>query len=57
MEMKEQDGITLIDKVIESSNLWQAYGKVRKNKGAPGIDGITVEELEEHMKKYYIILL
>lgn len=57
MEMKEQDGITLIDKVIESSNLWQAYGKVRKNKGAPGIDGITVEELEEHMKKYYPTLV
>lgn len=57
MEMKEQDGITLIDKVIESGNLWQAYEKVRKNKGAPGIDGITVEELEDHMKKYYPTLV
>ena len=57
MEMKEQDGITLIDKVIESSNLWQAYGKMRKNKGAPGIDGITVEKLEEHIKNYYTALV
>lgn len=53
MDMKEQDGIELIDKVIADGNLWSAYEKVRKNKGAPGIDGITVYELKAHMGKYY----
>ena len=54
MEMKEQDGINLIDKVIADDNLWEAYKKVKTNKGAPGIDGITVNELESHIKKYYL---
>src|SRR5690625_692007 len=51
--MEEQDGIKLIDKVISDGNLWNAYEKVRKNKGAPGIDGVTIYELKEHMQKYY----
>lgn len=53
MDMKEQDGIGLIDKVIADKNLWSAYKKVRKNKGAPGTDGITVYQLKEHMETYY----
>jgi group II intron reverse transcriptase/maturase len=53
MDMKEQDGINLINKVIADDNLWKAYKKVKTNKGAPGIDGITVNELESHMRKYY----
>lgn len=53
MDMKEQDGINLIDKVINDDNLWNAYVKVKSNKGAPGIDGITVDQLKGHMVKYF----
>lgn len=53
MDMKEQDGISLIEQVIADDNLWSAYKKVRKNKGAPGVDGITVYQLKSHMEKYY----
>ncbi|RKJ43382.1 group II intron reverse transcriptase/maturase, partial [Butyricicoccus sp. 1XD8-22] len=53
MDMKEQDGINLIDKVIANNNLWKAYKKVKENNGAPGIDGITVTQLKSHMRKYY----
>ena len=53
MDMKEQDGINLINKVIDDKNLWDAYKKVKANKGAPGIDGITAYELEAHMRIYY----
>lgn len=53
MDMKEQDGIKLIDKVIADDNLWNAYEKVRKNKGAPGVDGITVYQLKTYMEEYY----
>jgi RNA-directed DNA polymerase len=53
MDMREQDGIYLIDQVITDDNLWGAYKKVRKNKGAPGVDGITVYQLKGHMEKYY----
>ncbi|AOV09096.1 group II intron reverse transcriptase/maturase [Sporosarcina ureilytica] len=51
--MKEQDGINLIEQVIADDNLWRAYKKVRKNKGAPGVDGITVYQLKGHLEKYY----
>ncbi|WP_240758362.1 group II intron reverse transcriptase/maturase [Lysinibacillus sp. SGAir0095] len=53
MDMKEQDGINLIDKVIANNNLWRAYKKVKANNGASGVDGITVVQLKSHMKKYY----
>lgn len=53
MDMKEQDGINLINKVIANENLWRAYEKVYSNKGAPGVDGITVYQLKSHMEKYF----
>lgn len=33
MEMKEQTGIKLIDKVIKDASLWGAYKKVKANEG------------------------
>src|SRR5690625_2705990 len=53
MDMKKQDGINLIEHVISDDNLWNAYKRVFNNKGAPGIDGVTVYELENHMRKHY----
>jgi RNA-directed DNA polymerase len=53
IDMKEQDGINLIDKVIANDNLWEAYKKVKANKCTLGVDGMTVYELESNMKKYY----
>lgn len=45
----------LINKVLSRENLLQAYKKVVSNKGAPGVDGITVGELwsfcQEHWTK------
>jgi hypothetical protein len=38
MDMKEQDGINLINKIIADDNLWKVYEKVKANKGAPGIE-------------------
>ena len=41
----------LPEKVLDDRNLYKAYEQVYKNKGASGVDGITVEELE-----YYLFL-
>lgn len=43
---------SLYDKVISSSNLLDAYQKVRRNKGAGGIDGVTLEQFEERVDEY-----
>jgi RNA-directed DNA polymerase len=51
-EVGRQDGIDLIDKVIDDNNLFRACEKVKANKGAPGIDGMTVNELFGHVSKY-----
>ena len=42
----------LLDKVLSKENLNKAYKQVYKNKGASGVDGITVEELFAYMKEH-----
>lgn len=41
---------TLMTEVLEPENLKRALAQVRRNKGAPGIDGMTVDELGAHLK-------
>lgn len=41
---------TLRDQVLERTNLQRALKHVRQNKGAPGIEGMTVDELAEYLK-------
>jgi RNA-directed DNA polymerase len=40
----------LMEAVVAAENMRQALRRVRANKGAPGVDGMTVEELPEHLK-------
>jgi RNA-directed DNA polymerase len=40
---------SLIDKVYRMENLKQAYGTVKANNGAPGIDGQTVQAFGENL--------
>ena len=44
---------TLMEQVMNPENLQAAYLAVKANKGAPGIDGITVEELGDHLRKHW----
>jgi group II intron reverse transcriptase/maturase len=39
-----------MEKVCERRNLQAALKRVRKNKGSPGIDGMTVDELPDHLR-------
>ena len=54
-EGKEQDGADLLERILSRENLNRAYKRVRANKGAPGIDGMTVEDappwLREHREE------
>ena len=44
LERKEQS-MELLEKVLDDNNLFKAYEQVYKNKGASGVDGLTVDEL------------
>ena len=43
----------LMERVCERANLQAALKRVRKNKGSAGIDGMTVDELPEHLKTHW----
>lgn len=51
-EAQEADGAGLLERILGRENLNRAYKRVKANKGAPGIDGMTVETslgwLKEH---------
>ncbi|MDP3089946.1 MAG: group II intron reverse transcriptase/maturase [Nitrospira sp.] len=43
----------LLAHVLERANLQRALKQVRQNKGAPGIDGMTVDELPEYLRHHW----
>ena len=42
--VKEADGADLLERILNRNNLNRAYKRVKANKGAPGIDGMTVKD-------------
>ena len=42
----------LIEKVLSRNNLNDAYRRVKRNKGVPGIDGMTVDELGPYLREH-----
>jgi len=49
-EPESKPTLTLMDRVLERANLQRALKQVCQNKGAPGIDGMTVEALPAYLK-------
>ena len=43
----------LMERVCERANLQAALKRVRKNKGSAGIDGMTVDELPDHLRTHW----
>jgi RNA-directed DNA polymerase len=44
---------TLMEEVVERSNLKLAYQRVVENKGAPGVDDVTVPEFKDWLKMHW----
>ena len=51
---KERDSAEpdLLEAILDRRNLNKAFKRVRKNKGAPGIDGMTVEEALPYLREH-----
>lgn len=47
---------TLMEKVVERRNLEAALKRVRQNKGSPGVDGMTVDELPKYLAENWLEL-
>jgi retron-type reverse transcriptase len=49
--------VELLERILERENLNKAYKRVYANKGASGVDGVTVEELLSYLKEHKAELL
>jgi retron-type reverse transcriptase len=49
---KDQDD--LLEKMLEGDNLRLAYKRVVQNGGAPGVDGVTVAQLQAYLKTHWL---
>ena len=41
----------LLEKILSNQNMNEAYLRVYRNKGASGVDGVTVDELKQYLKE------
>jgi RNA-directed DNA polymerase len=46
-------GEDLMERVVDRANMRRAWKRVRSNKGAPGIDGITLEEFPAYARAHW----
>jgi group II intron reverse transcriptase/maturase len=52
--MSNAEGGSVWERVLERQNLLAALKRVEANGGAPGIDGMTVEELRPYLKEHWL---
>ena len=41
----------LLDRILSRENMLDAYNQVKANKGSAGIDGITMEQIDEYLRQ------
>jgi len=46
----------LMEEVCERENCKQALARVKANKGSPGVDGMTVHDLPDHLKQHWLTI-
>ena len=46
----------LLERVLERGNLAKALKRIEENRGAPGVDGMKVEELRSHLKANWLAI-
>jgi len=53
-ETKPEAAQVLLEAVLERSNMMRAYERVVENKGAPGVDGLTVLKLKPWLQAHWL---
>src|SRR2546430_8489761 len=43
----------LMEEVCERGNLKEALRRVKANKGSPGVDGMTIDEITDYLKQHW----
>jgi RNA-directed DNA polymerase len=51
LELEFEDKRSLFETILDTYNLKIAFKRVKAYKGAPGIDGITIEEYEQNLEE------
>lgn len=46
----------LWERIFSRDNMFAALERVKANKGAPGVDGMTIEELPDHLKAHWLTI-
>lgn len=49
---KDETSVELLEKILSNQNMNQAYKRVYRNKGASGVDGVTVDELKLYLREH-----
>lgn len=44
----------LLEKILSRDNMFAALDKVKANKGAGGIDGISVDEIDQYLRDNWV---
>ncbi len=52
LRMEEEQQMKLMEKILSEKNLKMAIRKVKQNKGAPGVDKMTVQEVEQWFEQH-----
>ncbi|MHB9782911.1 group II intron reverse transcriptase/maturase, partial [Streptococcus sp. 10F2] len=43
----------LLDQILSRDNLLEAYKQVKANKGSAGIDGVTVDTIDDYLREHW----
>jgi RNA-directed DNA polymerase len=45
-----------MESVVERGNLLEAFKRVKQNKGSPGVDGMTVEDMDAYLRDNWVAI-
>ena len=47
------ENMEMMERIVAPSNVREAYRRVKRNDGCPGVDGMTVEEMQVHLQNHW----